>query len=86
MCVMCGDGFDVELPLSPLLNHQFSFVSMSQEGIVSISLETYFDESKHKVEVTVTSYHSASQMKDCLYHGFLLVYWAKRKASLATLK
>jgi p190RhoGAP, pG1 and pG2 domains len=86
MCVMCGDGFDVELPLAPLLNHQFSLVSSSADGVVSVALETYFEESKHKVEVVVTSYHGASQLKDCLFHGFLLVYWAKRRASLAALR
>jgi p190RhoGAP, pG1 and pG2 domains len=86
MCIMCGDGFDVELPLSPLLNHQFSYMSLSPDGIVSVSLDTYFDESKHKVEVTISSYHGASQLKDCLFHGYLLVYWAKRKASLAALR
>lgn len=86
MCLMCGDGFDVELPLSPLLNHQFAFMSTSSDGIVSLMLETYLVESKRKVEVTVTSYHGASQLKDCLFHGFLLVYWAKRKSSLAALR
>lgn len=86
MCLMCGDGYNVELPLSPLLNHQFADITASEDGFVTVTLETFLDVSKRKIEVTVTSYHSASQLKDCMFHGFLLVYWAKRKASLATLR
>lgn len=84
MCFMCGDGFSVELPLAPLLNHQFCFVTSDEYA--TMTLETYLDESKRKVEVTATSYHGASQFKDCLYHGYVLVYSARRKASLASLK
>ncbi len=83
MCFMCGDGFDVDLPLSPLLNHQCCYVT--PDKLPTITLETYLDDSKRKVEITATSYHGATQVQDSLYHGYILVYWAKRKASLATL-
>ena len=86
MCLMCGDDYKVEIPLSPLLNHQFHQVNKSDDGVMSVTLETYLDEFKRRVEVVIMSYHSSSQMKDFLYHGYLLVFSAKRKASLATLR
>jgi len=83
---MCGDDYKVDVPLSPLLNHQFHHVSKSDDVAMSVTLETYLDEFKRKVEVLAMSYHSASLLKDFLYHGYLLVFSAKRRASLATLK
>ena len=86
MCLMCGDEYKVDVPLSPLLNHQFHHINKSDDVVMSVTLETYLDEFKRKVEVLAMSYHSATQLKDFLYHGYLLVFSAKRKASLATLK
>ena len=86
MCLMCGDDFKIELPLSPLLNQPFHHIRRSDDAVMSLTMETYLDEFKRKVEVTTMSYHSASQMKDFLYHGYLLVFSARRKASLATLR
>ena len=84
MCFMCGDAFKVELPLGPLLNHQCCYVT--SDKFPTITLETYLGDSKRKVEVTVVSYHGASVLKDALYHGYILVFSARRKASLATLR
>ena len=84
MCFMCGDNFQVDLPLAPLLNHQCCYVT--SDKFPTITLETYLDDSKRKVEVTVTSYHGGTQVRDDLYHGYILVYSAKRKASLANLR
>jgi len=82
ICLMCGDGFNMEMPLAPLLNHQFCYVTSDEY----IALETYLDDSKRKVEVTTSSYHGASQLRHSLYHGYILVYWCKRRGSLANLK
>jgi len=84
---MCGDDYKVDVPLSPLLNHQFHHINKSPDDhTMTVTLETYLDEFKRQVEVLAMSYHSATQLKDFLYHGYLLVFSAKRKASLATLR
>jgi len=83
---MCGDDYKVDVPLSPLLNHQFHHINQSDDSVMSVTCETYLDEFKRKVEVMTMSYHTSSLHKDFLYHGYLLVFSAKRKASLATLR
>lgn len=80
--MFCGDPFSVENVLAPLLSHQCCFLS----GERSIILETFLGDSKRKVEVIISSFHGANAFRDELVHGFVLVYSAKRKASLATLK
>ncbi|KAG0728069.1 Rho GTPase-activating protein 190 [Chionoecetes opilio] len=82
MCMLCGDPYSVENVLSPLLNHQWCIVT----GENSISLQTFLDECKRRVEVIVSSYHGANAFREDLVHGFILVYSTKRKASLATLR
>jgi len=81
MSVLCADPFSVESVLGPLLSHQCCFLS----GNRSLTLETFLGDSKRRVEVVVTSYHSADSFRDDLVHGFILVYSTKRKASLSTL-
>lgn len=81
MCMFCGDPFSVETVLSPLLTHQCCFLSSDK----SIMLETFLGDSKHRVEVIVSSFHGANAFCEELVHGFILVYSTKRKASLATL-
>ena len=44
------------------------------------------DECKRVVEVSVSSYHGANAFREDLVHGFILVYSAKRRASLSALK
>ena len=86
MCFMCGDSFDLELPLAPLLNHQCCHVNHIQDRFPTVTLETYLDDSKRRVEVTVAAYHDTSLLRDELFHGYVLVYSALRAASLANLK
>ena len=79
--MLCGDPFSVENVLGPLLSHQSCFLS----GDRSLTLETILGDNKRKVEVILSSYHSAMDFRDELIHGFILVYSAKRRASLSTL-
>ncbi len=81
MCMLCGDPFSVENVLGPLLSHQSCYLS----GDRSLTLETMLGDTKRKVEVILSSYHSAMDFRDELIHGFILVYSVKRRASLATL-
>lgn len=82
MCMFCDDQYSVESILAPLLSHQCCYLS----GDRSIILETFLGSSKRKVEVIMSSYHGANAFREELVHGFILSYYAKRKASLATLK
>ena len=81
MCMLCGDPFDVEKVIGPLLSHQSCHLS----GDRSLTLETQLGDTKRKVEVILSSYHSAMDFRDELIHGFILVYSVKRRASLSTL-
>ncbi len=83
MCLLCGDPYSVENVLGPLLRHQNSYLS----GERSIAIETQLgSDVKRKVEVILSSYHSANDFRDELIHGFILVYSTKRRASIATLR
>lgn len=82
MCLLCGDPYSVENVLGPLLKQQNCYLS----GERSLALETQLGDSKRKVEVILSSYHSVNDFQDELVHGFILVYSTKRKASLATLR
>ena len=83
MCLMCGDPYSVENVLGPLLKHQ----NCSFSGERSISIETHLgDAKKRKVEVILSSYHSATEFREELIHGFILVYSTRRKASITTLR
>eukprot|EP00095_Tigriopus_kingsejongensis_P003293 maker-scaffold355_size198070-snap-gene-0.30 protein:Tk03293 transcript:maker-scaffold355_size198070-snap-gene-0.30-mRNA-1 annotation:"rho gtpase-activating protein 190 isoform x5" len=81
MCLLCGDPYSVENVLGPLLKQQNCYLS----GERSLALETQLGDHKRKVEVILSSYHSATDFRDELIHGFILVYSTRRKASLATL-
>jgi len=81
MCMFCDGPYSVESILAPLLRHQCCYLS----GDRSIILETFLGASKRKVEV-IMSYHGANAFCEELVHGFILSYYAKRKASLATPK
>lgn len=83
MCMFCDDQYSVDSLLAPLLSHQCCYSSVGDRSII---LETFLGASKRKVEVIMSSYHGANAFREELVHGFILVYYAKRKASLATLK
>ncbi|KAL0810127.1 hypothetical protein ABMA28_010927 [Loxostege sticticalis] len=81
VCMFCDDPYSPERVLSPLLLHKACFLT----GDRSIVIETFLGDSKRKVEVIISSFHGATQFREELIHGFILIYSAKRKASLATL-
>ena len=59
LSMLCADPFSVESVLGPLLSHQCCFLS----GERSLTLETFLGDSKRRVEVVVTSYHSADSFR-----------------------
>jgi len=81
MCLHCGDPFSIEKVLGPLLGHS----SCVQSGERSVCVEQQIDDKTKKVEVILSSYHSAIDFREELVHGFILVYSSRRKASIATL-
>lgn len=81
LCMLCGDPYAPEHVLAPLLAHPGSVAT----GPHCLSLETFLGSSKRSVQVRLASYHEASAYRDHLLHGFVLVYSAQRRASLATL-
>lgn len=84
MCLMCGDPFPLELPLGPLLNHEMCRVLADTP--YCITLDLFLESSKQKVEIEVASYHGGNRLHEGIFHGHILVYSARRKASLATMR
>uniref|UniRef100_A0A1A8N9J9 Rho GTPase activating protein 5 n=2 Tax=Nothobranchius rachovii TaxID=451742 RepID=A0A1A8N9J9_9TELE len=86
MCAMCWDPFSVDLILSPFLDsHCCSAGQPGQSN--TLILDKIIRDSRKRIQVTILSYHSAIGVrKDELVHGYILVYSAKRKASMATLR
>ncbi|XP_023343064.1 rho GTPase-activating protein 190 isoform X13 [Eurytemora carolleeae] len=83
MCLLCGDPFNLEIEkvLGPLLGSK----TCTQTGVRCVVVELEIQGTRRTVEVILTSYHSATDFRDDLVHGFILVYSTLRKASLATL-
>eukprot|EP00092_Neocalanus_flemingeri_P007704 GFUD01008320.1.p1 GENE.GFUD01008320.1~~GFUD01008320.1.p1 ORF type:complete len:1742 (+),score=284.79 GFUD01008320.1:752-5977(+) len=81
MCLHCGDPYSIEKVLGPLLGHS----TCHQSGERSVCVEQKIDDKNKKVEVILSSYHSAIDFREELVHGFILVYSSRRKASIATL-
>ncbi|XP_010891249.1 rho GTPase-activating protein 5 [Esox lucius] len=86
MCAMCGDPFSVDLILSPFLDsHSCSAGPPGQS--TTLILDKIIGDRRRRIQVTVLSYHSSIGIrKDELVHGYILVYSAKRKASMAMLR
>ncbi|XP_028831203.1 rho GTPase-activating protein 5 [Denticeps clupeoides] len=86
MCAMCGDPFSVDLILSPFLDsHSCSAGHPGQSN--TLILDKIIGDSRRRIQVTVLSYHSSIGIrKDELVHGYILVYSAKRKSSMAMLR
>ncbi|KPP72051.1 rho GTPase-activating protein 5-like [Scleropages formosus] len=86
MCAMCGDPFSVDLILSPFLDsHSCSAGQPGQSN--TLILDKIIGDSRRRIQITVLSYHSSIGIrKDELVHGYILVYSAKRKASMAMLR
>ncbi|XP_071104673.1 rho GTPase-activating protein 190-like isoform X3 [Haliotis cracherodii] len=84
VCMMCGDEFMVDVPLGPFLNNEFCRVSPKAPHL--ITLDTFLEYQKQRIEIEVSSYHGDSHDLQQVTHGYILVYSAKRKASLMTLR
>ncbi|XP_069049140.1 rho GTPase-activating protein 5 [Lepisosteus oculatus] len=86
MCAMCGDPFSVDLILSPFLDsHCCSAAQPGQSN--TLVLDKIIGDSRRRIQITVLSYHSSIGIrKDELVHGYILVYSAKRKSSMAMLR
>ncbi|KAA0711269.1 Rho GTPase-activating protein 5 [Triplophysa tibetana] len=86
MCAMCGDPFSVDLILSPFLDsHCCSAGQPGQSN--TLILDKIIGDSRRRIQVNVLSYHSSIGIrKDELVHGYILVYSAKRKSSMAMLR
>ncbi|KAG7253359.1 hypothetical protein CRUP_020764, partial [Coryphaenoides rupestris] len=86
MCAMCWDPFSVDLILSPFLDSQSCQAGQPGQSNTLI-LDKIIGDTRRRIQVTVLSYHSSIGVrKDELVHGYILVYSAKRKASMATLR
>ncbi|XP_069738643.1 rho GTPase-activating protein 35 [Phaenicophaeus curvirostris] len=89
MCLMCGDPFEADDVLLPILQSQSCKPSPGGGGGGggAVLLELAVGPHKRRVELSLLSYHSAfSVRKSCLVHGYVVFYSAKRKASLAMLR
>nr|XP_033809699.1 rho GTPase-activating protein 35 [Geotrypetes seraphini] len=86
MCLMCGDPFNTDDILLPIL--QSPTCKPSQCGNCnSVVLELPIGIHKKRIELLVLSYHSSfSIRKSQLVHGYIVFYSAKRRASLAMLR
>ncbi|XP_003228084.1 rho GTPase-activating protein 35 [Anolis carolinensis] len=86
MCLLCGDPFNVDDILLPILQSQTCRPSHCGSSN-SVLLEYHIGPHKRRIELSLLSYHSSfSIRKSWLVHGYILFYSAKRKASLAMLR
>ncbi|KAJ7303875.1 hypothetical protein JRQ81_011383 [Phrynocephalus forsythii] len=86
MCLLCGDPFNTDEILLPVLQSQNCRPSHCGSGN-SVLLEYPIGPHKRRIELSLLSYHSSfSIRKSWLVHGYILFYSAKRKASLAMLR
>ncbi|XP_019734211.1 rho GTPase-activating protein 5 [Hippocampus comes] len=86
MCAVCWDPFSVDLILSPFLESRCCGAGRPGRAN-ALLLDKMVGAGRRRIQVTVLSYHSAIGVrKDELVHGYILVYSAKRKASMATLR
>ncbi|XP_053331198.1 rho GTPase-activating protein 5 [Spea bombifrons] len=86
MCGMCGDPFSVDLILSPFLESRTCSAAQPGQNN-SLMLDKIIGETRRRIQITILSYHSSIGVrKDELVHGYILVYSAKRKASMGMLR
>lgn len=92
--MMCSDPYPMEIPLQPFLNEPTFLMTPESETPLSpeddnmFTVDMTLESTKQKVGITVTSYHGAHRLvqEGYLYHGYILVYCPKRRASLASMK
>lgn len=82
VCMFCGDQYDIENILNPLMAES----TFCKAGEHSIVVDVFIGDSKKRVEFIISSYHGINQYRDDLIHGFIFFYSAKRRSSLANLK
>uniref|UniRef100_A0A452HI91 Rho GTPase-activating protein 35 n=1 Tax=Gopherus agassizii TaxID=38772 RepID=A0A452HI91_9SAUR len=86
MCLLCGDPFNTDDILLPILQSQTCRPSQCGSSN-SVLLELPIGPHKRRIELSILSYHSSfSIRKSRLVHGYIVVFSAKRKASLAMLR
>ncbi|XP_033928051.1 rho GTPase-activating protein 35 [Melopsittacus undulatus] len=86
MCLMCGDPFNADELLVPILHPHGSRPAPCGSGS-SVLLELPIGPHKRRLELSLLSYHSSfSIRKSRLVHGYIVFYAAKRRASLAMLR
>ncbi|XP_050409966.1 rho GTPase-activating protein 190 isoform X3 [Patella vulgata] len=84
MCMMCGDPLPVEIPLGPLLYNENCQVSRNSPN--TINIDSFLDCGKQKIEIEISPNHGGGSLQQGIFHGYILVYSAKRRASLSTLQ
>ena len=83
---MCGDSYDVEQLLSPLLLPQHCRPASNLSSGTSVLLDLSVGGQRQSVDLSLLSFHSSfSLRKSQLVHGYIAAYSARRKASMETL-
>ncbi|XP_053552566.1 rho GTPase-activating protein 5-like, partial [Bombina bombina] len=78
--------FSVDLILSPFLDSRTCSAAQPGQNN-SLMLDKIIGEKRRRIQITILSYHSSIGVrKDELVHGYILVYSAKRKASMGMLR
>ncbi|XP_062328584.1 rho GTPase-activating protein 35 isoform X1 [Osmerus eperlanus] len=86
MCLMCGDSYDVEQLLSPLLLPQHCRPASNLSSGTSVLLDLSVGGQRQSIDLSLLSFHSSfSLRKSQLVHGYIAAYSARRKASMETL-
>lgn len=82
VCIYCGDQYDIENIVQPLLAES-TLVKANEHCII---VDVFIGDAKRRVEFILSSYHGTNQYRDELIHGYIYIYSAKRRSSLANLK
>ncbi|KAL7744220.1 hypothetical protein ACLKA6_009185 [Drosophila palustris] len=81
VCIYCGDQYDIENIVQPLISES-TMVKANEHCII---VDVFIGDAKRRVEFILSSYHGTNQYRDELIHGYIYVYSAKRRSSLANL-
>ncbi|PWA18251.1 hypothetical protein CCH79_00020814, partial [Gambusia affinis] len=89
LCLLGKDGLSQELAneiRAQSTDDEYTLDGQQGQSNTLI-LDKIIRDNRKRIQVTILSYHSAIGVrKDELVHGYILVYSAKRKASMATLR
>ncbi|XP_032594523.1 rho GTPase-activating protein 190 isoform X8 [Drosophila grimshawi] len=81
VCIYCGDQYDIENIVQPLIAESTA-VKANEHSII---VDVFIGDAKRRVEFILSSYHGTNQYRDELIHGYIYIYSAKRRSSLANL-